>query len=104
MRVKKRDAGLFRLEGTKEGRKGFLSIDAEIFEVTPDFHLVELKKASGDTMEYQNILKDDITPVFEDIVWIGQDDQRQDLEPRDQQELLPPLEHEQQQQQTTTGP
>lgn len=48
------------MEGTKEGMKGVLGIDAEIFEITPVFHLVELKKSNGDTMEYQNTMKQDI--------------------------------------------
>lgn len=75
LKVKKKDGGLLKLEGSKEGRKGVLSIDAEIFEVTPSFHLVEVKKSSGDTLEYQKILKQDIRPALKDIVWAWQGDQ-----------------------------
>ncbi|KAL5709854.1 non-specific serine/threonine protein kinase [Ranunculus cassubicifolius] len=74
MKVKKKDGGLLKFEGSKEGRKGALAIDAEIFEVTPSFHLVEMKKSSGDSLEYQNVLKQDIRPALKDIVWAWQGD------------------------------
>ncbi|CBI18060.3 unnamed protein product, partial [Vitis vinifera] len=67
LKVKKKDGGLLKMEGSKEGRKGVLSIDAEIFEVTPSFHLVEVKKSSGDTLEYQKIVKQEIRPALKDI-------------------------------------
>lgn len=102
MKVKKRDAGLFRLEGLREGRKGILSIDAEIFEITPSCHLVEVKKSNGDTMEYQKILKDDIKPALQSIAWVWQDDEQQEphqqLQQQQQQQQHPQL-HEQQQEQ-----
>ena len=75
------------MEGSKEGRKGILSIDAEIFEVTPSFHLVEVKKSSGDTLEYQKMLKQDIRPALKDIVWTWQGEQQQ--QQLEQQELQP---------------
>ncbi|CAN6806621.1 unnamed protein product [Brassica oleracea] len=34
----------------KEGRKGVVSMDAEIFQVTPTFHMVEVKKCNGDSV------------------------------------------------------
>ncbi|XP_057453730.1 CBL-interacting protein kinase 2-like [Lotus japonicus] len=77
LKVKKKDGGLFKLEGCKEGRKGPLGIDAEIFEITPVFHLVELKKSSGDTLEYQKLLKQDVRPALKDIVWNWQGEQPQ---------------------------
>ncbi|XP_057971950.1 CBL-interacting protein kinase 2-like [Malania oleifera] len=75
LRVKKKDGGLLKLEGSKEGRKGLLSIDAEVFEVTPSFHLVEMKKLSGDTLEFQKQMMQDIRPALKDIVWTWQGDQ-----------------------------
>ncbi|GKB92435.1 CBL-interacting protein kinase 18, partial [Tanacetum coccineum] len=45
--------GTVRMQGCKEGRKGQLAIDTEIFEVTPSFHMVEMKKLAGDTIEYE---------------------------------------------------
>ncbi|KAI3473102.1 hypothetical protein Pfo_029992 [Paulownia fortunei] len=85
LKVMKKDGGFFKFEGSKEGRKGVLSIDAEIFEVTPTFHLVEMKKSNGDTLEYQKLMKQDIRPSLKDIVWTWQGD-----EPRPQQELEKP--------------
>ncbi|XP_058747975.1 CBL-interacting serine/threonine-protein kinase 10-like [Vicia villosa] len=77
MKIKKRAAGLLKLEGVGEGRKGVLSIDAEIFEVTPFFHLIEVKKSNGDTLEYQKILNEKIRPALQDIVWVWQDEIQQ---------------------------
>ncbi|KAE8712679.1 CBL-interacting serine/threonine-protein kinase 10 [Hibiscus syriacus] len=77
LKVKKKDAGVWKLERLKEGRKGILSIDAEIFEVTPTFHLVEIKKSNGDTLEYQKMVKEDMRPALQDIVWVWQGDQQQ---------------------------
>ena len=74
MEIIKKDGGLLKLERSKEGRKGPLSIDAEIFEVAPSFHLVELKKSSGDTLEYQKILED-LRPALKDIVGVWQGEQ-----------------------------
>lgn len=77
LKVKKKDEGVIKLQGLKEGRKGVLSIDAEIFEFTPSFHLVEVKKSSGDTIEYQKLWKEDLRPALKDIVWAWQGDQQQ---------------------------
>ncbi|KAK3444824.1 hypothetical protein EUGRSUZ_A00734 [Eucalyptus grandis] len=64
LKVKNKDGGLMKFKGTKVGRQGVLSFDAEIFEITPAFHLVEMKKPSGDTMEYHK-----------GIVWTWQGEQ-----------------------------
>lgn len=77
LNLSKKEKGLLKFEVSKEGRKGFLSIDAEIFEVTPSFHLVEMKKSSGDTLEYQKILNEGIRPGIQDIVWAWQGNQQQ---------------------------
>ncbi|KAG6640304.1 hypothetical protein I3843_10G156200 [Carya illinoinensis] len=86
LKVKKKDGGLLKMEGSKEGRKGLLGIDTEIFEITPLFHLVEMKKSSGDTLEYQKMLKQEIRPGLKDIVWTWQGEQQQ----QQQQEEQPP--------------
>ncbi|KAF9587716.1 hypothetical protein IFM89_004693 [Coptis chinensis] len=67
-KVKKKD-GLVKMQCSKEGRKGQLAIDAEIFEVTPSFHVVELKKRAGDTLEYENFCNHDLRPSLKDLVW-----------------------------------
>lgn len=74
-KVKKKDGGMIKMEGVKEGRKGVLGIDAEIFEVAPSFHLIEIKKTNGDTLEYQKVWKDEMRPALNDIVWTWQGDQ-----------------------------
>ncbi|KAJ8542051.1 hypothetical protein K7X08_016917 [Anisodus acutangulus] len=75
LEVMKKEAGFMRLEGSGEGRYGTLSIDVEIFEITPSFHLVELKKSYGDKVEYQKMLKQVIRPALEEIVWAWQGEQ-----------------------------
>ncbi|XP_038881987.1 CBL-interacting protein kinase 2-like [Benincasa hispida] len=86
LKIKKKDRGLLKIEGCKEGRKGAVCIDAEIFEVTPSFHIVEMKKSNGDTLEYRKIMKDDIRPALKDIVWTWQGElqQRQPLQAEQQ--------------------
>ncbi|XP_071716183.1 CBL-interacting protein kinase 2-like [Rutidosis leptorrhynchoides] len=72
MKISKREAGLLKLEGTNEGRKGILSLDAEIFELAQSFHMVEIKKSNGDTLEYQKVLNEGLRPGLQDIVWTWQ--------------------------------
>ena len=77
MKVGKKSGGFLKFNGSKEGRKGVLSIEAEIFEISPMFHLVEIKKSNGDTLEYQKVVKDEIRPALKDIVWTWQGDGQQ---------------------------
>ncbi|CAA7406218.1 unnamed protein product [Spirodela intermedia] len=72
LKPKKKQGGVMKLERNKEGRKGVLAVDAEIFEVTPSFHLVEFKKSAGDTLEFQRMWKQDMRPALKDIVWAWQ--------------------------------
>ncbi|XP_073008928.1 CBL-interacting protein kinase 26-like [Typha latifolia] len=74
LKLKKKDNGVLKMAGLKEGRKGVLELDAEIFEITPSFHLVEMKKTNGDTMEYQKLMKEEVRPALKDIVWAWQGD------------------------------
>lgn len=69
LKIKKKEGGVLNLEGSKEGLKGVLTIDAEVFEVTPSFHLVEISKNNGDTYEYNKMWKQDMRPALKDIVW-----------------------------------
>ncbi|XP_050205447.1 CBL-interacting protein kinase 2-like [Mercurialis annua] len=89
LKIKKIDGGILKLEGSREGRKGFLGIEAEIFEITPCFHLVEMKKSNGDTLEYQKVLTQEMRPALQDIVWSWQGEtqqqQPQRVEPHDVQ-------------------
>ncbi|XP_047948303.1 CBL-interacting protein kinase 2-like [Salvia hispanica] len=72
LKMMKKDGGHIKFNGSREGRKGVLSIDAEIFEVAPNFHLVEMKKANGDTLEFEKLVKKEMRPSLKDIVWTWQ--------------------------------
>jgi 5'-AMP-activated protein kinase catalytic alpha subunit len=74
--------GKVTLQGSKEGRKGQLAIDAEIFEVTPSFFVVEVNKAAGDTFEYKNFCNQDLKPSLKDIVWKWQGSEQQQQQPQ----------------------
>lgn len=80
LKVSKKDGGHFKFDGSKEGRKGVLAIDAEIFEVSPSFHIVEMKKSNGDTLEYQRLMKKEIRPCLKDIVWTWQGEEAPPLQ------------------------
>ncbi|GAB4860215.1 CBL-interacting protein kinase 2, variant 2 [Ancistrocladus abbreviatus] len=103
LKVKRMDKGLLNFEAMKEGRKGSLSIDAEIFELTPSLYFVEMRKCNGDTLEYQKVLKEDIRPALQDIVWAWQGDQQQlphftaalQQQPQHNQQSLPQMQEEQ---------
>ncbi|WOK93686.1 CBL-interacting protein kinase 18 [Canna indica] len=77
LKVKKKDHGVLKMEGAELGKKGILAMDAEIFEVTPVLHLVEIKKTNGDSLEYQKMWKEDMRPALTDIVWAWQGKQQQ---------------------------
>jgi len=99
MKVMKKEAGFLKLEGLKEGRNGILSIDAEIFEVTPSLHLVEVKKANGDTLEYQQVFTENIRPALKDIVWVWQGEQPpQQLQEQQEQQQQQQDQHQQREQ------
>ncbi|KMT05442.1 hypothetical protein BVRB_7g175690 [Beta vulgaris subsp. vulgaris] len=88
LKVRRMDKGLLNFERTTDGRKGAVSIDTEIFEVTPSFYLVELRKANGDTLEYQKVVMEDVRPALKDIVWAWQGEQH--LQEQEQQQQQPP--------------
>ncbi|KAJ4703668.1 Non-specific serine/threonine protein kinase [Melia azedarach] len=69
--------GTVKLQHSRQGRKGQLAIDAEIFEVTPAFYVVELKKAAGDTIEYKDFCNQGLKPSLKDIVWTWQGSEQQ---------------------------
>ncbi|KAF2535115.1 hypothetical protein F2Q68_00022951 [Brassica cretica] len=57
-----------KVEGKAEGRKGRLSMTAEVFEVAPEMSVVEFCKSAGDTLEY-NRFYEEVRPALNDIVW-----------------------------------
>ncbi|XP_051134777.1 CBL-interacting serine/threonine-protein kinase 5-like [Andrographis paniculata] len=60
------------MQGAAEGRKGRLSVTAEIFEVAPEVVVVEFSKSAGDTLEYRRFCDEDVRPALKDIVWSWQ--------------------------------
>ncbi|VAH08476.1 unnamed protein product [Triticum turgidum subsp. durum] len=86
LKVTKKDNGAMKLAAPREGKKGTLEFEAEIYELASSFLLVELKKTNGDTMEYQKLLKEDIRPSLKDIVWSWHGDVQQQAQlPQDPQ-------------------
>lgn len=81
-KVDVKENGVVKLQGSKEGRKGLLAIDAEIFEVTPSFSVVEVKKTSGDTLEYRDFWDHDLKPSLKDVVWVWQGSSQQQQQPQ----------------------
>ncbi|KAJ0091467.1 hypothetical protein Patl1_12577 [Pistacia atlantica] len=56
-----------KLQRGSEGRKGRLSVTAEVFEVAPEVAIVEFSKSSGDTLEYAKFCEEDVRPALKDI-------------------------------------
>ncbi|KAK4753725.1 hypothetical protein SAY87_001829 [Trapa incisa] len=64
-----------RLENVKAGRKGNLNIATEVFQVAPSLHMVEVRKAKGDTLEFHKFYKN-LSNSLDDIVWKTEEDMR----------------------------
>ncbi|KAM0840752.1 hypothetical protein ACQ4PT_059451 [Festuca glaucescens] len=58
-----------RMENLKPGRKGNLNVATEVFQVAPSLHVVELKKAKGDTLEFQKFYTK-LLAQLKDVVWV----------------------------------
>lgn len=61
-----------RLQAKEEGRKGKLTVTAEVFEAAPELAVVEFSKSAGDTLEYNKFCEKDVRPALKDIVWSWQ--------------------------------
>lgn len=62
-----------RLENLKAGRKGNLNIATEVFQVAPSLHMVEVRKAKGDTLEFHKFYKN-LSTSLKDVVWKSEED------------------------------
>ncbi|CAG7872097.1 unnamed protein product [Brassica rapa] len=69
MKVKRTKDFKVRMQGKTEGRKGQISVTAEVFEVAPEVAVVELCKSAGDTLEYNKLYEEQVRPALKDIVW-----------------------------------
>ncbi|KAG6436880.1 hypothetical protein SASPL_101784 [Salvia splendens] len=65
------DDSFLSRSGSVTGRKGKLGIAADIFSVAPSIVVVEVKKSSGDTLEYNQFCSKELRPALKDIVWTG---------------------------------
>ncbi|KAJ9692964.1 hypothetical protein PVL29_011885 [Vitis rotundifolia] len=61
-----------KMQGLVDGRKGKLSVTAEVFEVAPEVALVQFSKSAGDTLEYTKFCEEEARPALKDIVWTWQ--------------------------------
>lgn len=61
-----------RLENVKAGRKGNLNISTEVFQVAPSLHMVEVRKAKGDTLEFHKFYKN-LSNGLKDVIWKSED-------------------------------
>ncbi|XP_057536919.1 CBL-interacting serine/threonine-protein kinase 12 [Amaranthus tricolor] len=64
--VRKKDCRV-SLEGSTEGVKGPLTLQAEIFELTPSLCVVEVKKQGGDKGEYEEFCNRELKPGLENL-------------------------------------
>ncbi|XP_062208602.1 CBL-interacting protein kinase 30-like [Phragmites australis] len=69
---KVKEKGRVEMEGSQDGLRGALAIEAEIFEVVPSVHVVEMRKTGGDSLEFRDFYKQDLKPSLGDIVWSWQ--------------------------------
>ncbi|XXG52706.1 hypothetical protein AAC387_Pa03g0962 [Persea americana] len=65
-----------RLENMKAGRKGNLNVATEVFQVAPSLHMVEVRKAKGDTLEFHKFYKN-LSTQLKDVVWKTEDDMQE---------------------------
>ncbi|XP_021719818.1 CBL-interacting serine/threonine-protein kinase 12-like [Chenopodium quinoa] len=64
--VRKKDCRV-NLEGSREGAKGPLTLQAEIFELTPSLCVVEVKKQGGDKGEYEEFCNQELKPGLQNL-------------------------------------
>ncbi|XP_050211560.1 CBL-interacting serine/threonine-protein kinase 24 [Mercurialis annua] len=57
-----------RLEGVSANKAGHFAVVLEVFEVAPSLFMVDVRKASGDTLEYHKFYKN-FCAKLENIIW-----------------------------------
>uniref|UniRef100_A0A803MVM3 Protein kinase domain-containing protein n=1 Tax=Chenopodium quinoa TaxID=63459 RepID=A0A803MVM3_CHEQI len=68
-KVSKVGDSVVRLQGQEKGRKGKLVIVVELFAVSSSFLMVEVKKDSGDTLEFNRFCQNQLRPALLDVIW-----------------------------------
>lgn len=70
--VKKRNYKM-KIESSRPGRKGYLSVLTEVLQVAPSLFMVDMKKKCGDTLEFRDF-QNQMSIGLKDIVWKSQED------------------------------
>ncbi|KAL6626941.1 hypothetical protein ACP70R_030667 [Stipagrostis hirtigluma subsp. patula] len=68
MTVRERDDGSISMEGTREGEHGALVVAAEIFELTPELVVVEVRRKAGAAAEYEEFFRARLRPSLGDLM------------------------------------
>ncbi|CAI0542869.1 unnamed protein product [Linum tenue] len=57
-----------RLEGMSANKTGHLAVVLEVYEVAPSLFMIDVRKASGETLEYHKFYKN-FCAKLDDIIW-----------------------------------
>jgi serine/threonine protein kinase len=68
MAVRGRDDSSVSIEGTREGEHGALAVAAEIYELTPELLVVEVRRTSGGAADYEEFFRARLRPSLRDLV------------------------------------
>ncbi|KAD3338115.1 hypothetical protein R6Q59_027165 [Mikania micrantha] len=69
MKVLKKGDTFLKMEGgLKDGKDGFLAVDLDIFQITPNVHLIDAKQTQGDRVKFHELMNEHIKPALMDMV------------------------------------
>ncbi|XBI16585.1 putative CBL-interacting protein kinase 13 [Aegilops tauschii subsp. strangulata] len=68
MAVRAREDGSVIMEGTREGANGALAVAAEIYELTPELVVVEVRRKSGGAAEYEEFYRSRLKPSLRELM------------------------------------
>ncbi|CAL4978494.1 unnamed protein product [Urochloa decumbens] len=68
MVVREMEDGSISMEGTREGEHGALVAAAEIYELTPELVVVEVRRKSGGAAEYEEFFRAQLQPALQHLV------------------------------------
>ncbi|KAF0924887.1 hypothetical protein E2562_014970 [Oryza meyeriana var. granulata] len=68
MAVRTREDGSISMEGTREGEHGALAVATEIYELTPELVVVEVRRKAGGAAEYEEFFRARLKPSLRELV------------------------------------
>ncbi|XP_062217993.1 putative CBL-interacting protein kinase 13 [Phragmites australis] len=68
MAVREKDDGTISMEGAREGEHGALVAAAEIYELTPELVVVEVRRKAGGAAEYEEFFRAQLMPSLRHLV------------------------------------